>query len=93
MKRIIIKRLLYRDLENNHMYYGGEEYDGNIASYNILCMIYEEGKHEWGPSCKSLYQKNVDGEWQYQVYVNQFEYAEKSWYNLMFDNIKRILRM
>lgn len=93
MKRIIVKRLLYRDLTNNNIYYGGEEYDGDIASYNILCMIYEEGKHEWGPSCKSLYQKNANGEWQYQVYVNQFEYAEKSWYNLLTDNIKRILRM
>ena len=93
MKRIIVKRLLYRDLENNHMYYGGEEYDGNIETYNILCTIYEDGKHEWGPSYKSLYQKNANGEWRYQIYVNQFEYAEKSWYNLMFDNIKRILRM
>ena len=91
MKRIIVKRLLYRDLENNHMYYGGEEYDGDIASYNILCMIYEEGKHEWGPSYKSLYQKNANGEWQYQVYVNQFEYAEKSWYNLLWDWIRRII--
>lgn len=93
MKRIFVKRLLYRDVVNNQMYYGGEEYDGDITAYNILCMIYEEGKHEWGPYCKSLYQKNTNGELQYQIYVNQFEYAEKSWYDLLADNIKRILRM
>ena len=91
MKRIKVKRLVYHHLITNEVHYGGEEYDGDIASYNILCMIYEEGKHEWGPSCKSLYQKNANGEWQYQVYVNQFEYAEKSWYNLFWDWVRRII--
>ena len=91
MKRIIVKRLLYRDLENNRTYYGGEEYDGNTETYNILCTIYEDGKHEWGPSYKSLYQRNANGEWQYQIYVNRFEYAEKSWYNLVWDWVRRIV--
>ena len=91
MKRVYVKRLFYRDLENNHTYYGGEEYDGNTETYNILCTIYEDGKHEWGPSYKSLYQKNANGEWQYQIYVNRFEYVEKSWYNLIWDWVRRII--
>ena len=91
MKRVYVKRLLYRDLENNRTYYGGEEYDGNTETYNILCTIYEDGKHEWGPSYKSLYQRNANGEWQYQIYVNRFEYAEKSWYNLVWDWVRRIV--
>lgn len=91
MKRIKVKRLVYHHLITNEIYYGGEEYDGNTETYNILCTIYEDGKHEWGPSYKSLYQRNADGEWQYQIYVNRFEYAEKSWYNLVWDWIRRVV--
>lgn len=93
MKRVITKRLLYREMATNHLFYGGEEYDGRLTNKNILDSIYEIGKHEWCPHCLSLYQKNNKGDLVYQIYVEQFEYAEKSWYNLLADNIKRILRI
>ena len=91
MKRIIVKRLLYRHMRTNEVFYGGEEYDGHLTANNILGSIYTAGKHEWCPNKHSLYQYNDKGELQYQIYVNQFEYYQKSWYNILFDNIKRIL--
>ena len=93
MKRIITKRLLYRNMNTNEIFYGAEEYDGHLSNHNILGSIYEVGKHEWCPYTLSLYQKNQNGELVYQIYVEQFEYAVKSWYNLLADNIKRILRI
>lgn len=93
MKRVIVKRLLYRNVKTNEMLYGGQEYDGCLTNENILGSIYELGKHEWCSHCLSLYQRDANGEIQYQIYVNQFEYAEKSWYNLLSDTIKRILRI
>ena len=91
MKRVIVKRLMYRDMRTNHVFYGGEEYDGKLTNYNILGSIYESGKHEWCPYCLSLYQKDSNGNFKYQIYVNQFEYAEKSWYNLFWDWVRRIV--
>ena len=93
MKKIIVKRLLYQHMRTNEVFYGGEEYDGHLTAENILGSIYTVGKHEWGPRGCSLYQLNNKGELQYQIYVNQFEYYQKSWYDLLFDNIKRILRI
>lgn len=93
MKRVITKRLLYRNMNTNELFYGAEEYDGHLTNENILGAIYEVGKHEWCPHCLSLYQKNQNGELVYQIYVEQFEYAVKSWYNLLSDSIKRILRI
>ena len=93
MKRVIVKRLMYRNMANNEIYYGAEEYDGHLTNANILGAIYEVGKHEWCPHCLSLYQKNQNGDLIYQIYVEQFEYAVKSWYNLLADSIKRLLRI
>lgn len=93
MKRIITKRLLYRNMATNELFYGGEEYDGHLTDYDILNNIYEPDKYEWCFHCVSLYQKNQNGDLVYQIYVEQFEYAVKSWYNLLADNIKRILRI
>lgn len=93
MKRIITKRLLYRNMATNELYYGAEEYDGHLTNENILSAIYEVGKYEWCPYCLSLYQKNQNGELIYQIYVEQFEYAVKSWYNLFADSVKRIFRI
>jgi hypothetical protein len=91
MKRIITKRLLYRNIYTNELFYGGEEYDGHLTNYNILGSIYVIGKHEWCPYCLSLYQRNQNGDFVYQIYVEQFEYAEKSWYNLFWDWVRRII--
>lgn len=93
MKKIIIKRLLYKSMLTGEIHLGATEYDGHLTNENILGAIYEVGKHEWCPHCLSLYQRNQYGDFVYQIYVEQFEYAEKSWYNLLTDNIKRILRI
>ena len=93
MKRVITKRLLYKNMLTGEILFGATEYDGHLTNENILGTIYEVGKHEWCPYDLSLYQKNQDGDLVYQIYVEQFEYAEKSWYNLLADNIKRILRI
>ena len=93
MKRIKIKRLAYRHLRTNEIAYGGEEYDANLTNHNILGAIFTLGKHEWCPDGYSLYQINQNNELVYRIYVEQFEYLEKSWYNLLADNIKRILRI
>ncbi len=93
MKKVITKRLLYKSMLTGEIHLGAIEYDGHLTSENILSAIYEVGKHEWCPYDLSLYQKNQNGDLVYQIYVEQFEYAEKSWYNLLADNIKRILRI
>ena len=91
VKRVIVKRLLYRNVDNNHLFYGGEEYDGHLSAENILSSIYTVNKHIWSANRKSLYQLDMNGKMQYQIYVESFEYCEKSWYNLFIDDIKRIL--
>lgn len=91
MKRVITKRLLYRNMVTNELFYGAEEYDGHLTNHNILSSIYTIGKYEWCPHSLSLYQKNQSGDLVYQIYVEQFEYAEKSWYNLLWDWIRRIV--
>ena len=93
MKRVVTKRLLYKSMLTGEIYLGATEYDGHLTNENILGAIYEVGKYEWCPYCLSLYQKNQNGDLVYQIYVEQFEYAVKSWYNLLADSIKRILRI
>ena len=93
MKRVITKRLLYKSMLTGEIHLGATEYDGHLTNENILGAIYEVGKHEWCPYDLSLYQKNQNGDLVYQIYVEQFEYMVKSWYNLFIDNIKRILRI
>ena len=91
MKRVVTKRLLYKSMLTGEIHLGATEYDGHLTNENILGAIYEVGKHEWCPYCLSLYQKNQNGDLVYQIYVEQFEYAEKSWYNLLWDWIRRVV--
>ena len=91
MKRVITKRLLYKSMLTGEILLGATEYDGHLTNENILGAIYEVGKHEWCPYDLSLYQKNQNGDLVYQIYVEQFEYAEKSWYNLLWDWVRRII--
>lgn len=91
MKRVIVKRLMYRDMRTNHIFYGGEEYDGRLTNENILGAIYTLGKHEWCPGHYGLYQLNQNGEIVYKIMVQAFEYAEKSWYNLFWDWVRRAI--
>lgn len=91
MKRVTTKRLLYKSMLTGEIHLGATEYDGHLTNENILGAIYEVGKHEWCPYDLSLYQKNQNGDLVYQIYVEQFEYAEKSWYNLLWDWVRRVI--
>ena len=77
MKRIKVKRLLYKSILTGEIHLGAIEYDSHLTNENILGAIYEVGKHEWCPYSLSLYQKNQNGDAIYQIFVEQFEYAEK----------------
>lgn len=93
MKRIITKRLMYRNMVTNEISFGAEEYDGHLTNENILGAVYTLGKHEWCPHALALYQLNNKGELVYQITIEEFTHYQKSWYNLFFDSIKRILRI
>lgn len=93
MRKIAIKRLVYNHLGTGEVCYGGEEYDGNLTDENILGAIHEIGKTEWCPNGYGLYQLNSNGDLVYRISVETFYQYQKSWYNLFFDSIKRILRI
>lgn len=93
MKRIITKRLMYRNLITNEISYGAEEYDSYLTNENILGAVYTIGKHEWHPHSLSLYQLNNRGELIYHITIEEFIHYQKSWYNHLSDSIKRILRI
>ena len=92
MKRIKVKRLLYKSMLTGEIHVGATEYDGHLTNENILGAIYTIGKHIWHNDY-SLYQLDDNGMPIYQIYVNQFEQYQKSWYDLLMDEIKRILRI
>jgi hypothetical protein len=93
VKKIAIKRLVYNHLGTGEVCYGGQEYDSNLTDENILGAIFTLGKHEWHPGMVGIYQLNTNGELKYRITVETFYRYQKSWYNLLADNIKRILRI
>jgi len=93
MKKMIIKRLVYHNMVNNEISYSAEQYDGQLTNENILGAVYTLGKHEWCPYHLGLYQYNTNGELVYRITIEEFEQYQKSWYNLLSDSIKRILRI
>lgn len=108
MKKIKVKRLAYYNLITNDILWGAEEYDGNLTDENILDSVHELGKTEWrptnwiGPGNKwknELWLLKPDpnnSNVKYptcRICVETFYRYEKSWYNLLFDSIKRILRI
>jgi len=93
MKKIKVKRLAYYNLITNDILWGGEEYDGHLTDENILGAIHEIGKTEWCPNCLGLYKLNSNGELTHRIVVETFYQYQKSWYNLLSDIIKRILRI
>jgi hypothetical protein len=91
MKRIKVKRLVYYHLGTHEVHYGGFEYDNNLTDYDILGAIFTLGKHEWHPSMIGIYQLNDKGELQYRITVETFYKYQKSWYNLFWDWIRRVV--
>lgn len=107
MKKIAVKRLAYYNQTTKDIQWGAEEYDGNLTDENILGSIHEVGKTQWlptnwvGPGDKwenELWLLKPDPNNPNVKYpvaricVETFYQYQKSWYNLLFDSIKRILR-
>jgi hypothetical protein len=108
MKVIKVKRLVYSKLGCNEVIYGGIEYDGNLSDENILNSVHELGKTKWlsanwvGPE-----DEGEDELWllkpdsnnpnikypTYHIFVDTFYRYEKTWWDNLCDNIKRILRI
>ncbi len=97
MKRIVVKRLMYHNLATNEIAFGGEEYSGRLTDENILGYIHEEGKtiFQGGKGCDVephlLLMKN--GKFTHRITVESFYQYQKSWYDFLYDYIKRILRI
>lgn len=106
MKRIKVKRLVYSKLGSGEVIYGGEEYDGNLTDDNILNAIHEVGKTEWhptnwiGPGDKWKNElwllkpapNNPNVKYPtYRIHVDTFYQYQKSWYNLLWDWIRRVI--
>lgn len=86
MKKIQVKRLIYTDGASPDRI-GEHDYDGALSDYNILCSVHEVGKTQWiGPSLWLM--KN--GRPIYRITVGTFTQYQKSWYNLLFDAVRRI---
>ena len=91
MKRIKVKRLLYKSLLTGEVHLGAAEYDSHLTNENILGVIYEVGKHEWHPGMEGIYQVNANDELVYRITVETFNRYQKSWYNLLWDWVRRII--
>ena len=91
MKQIIVKRLMYDNVITHERFYGAEEYDGETPNWQILSSICTVGKYEWIPHFCALYQFDKNGKVTYQVTVEEFRRFQKSWYNLVWDWVRRIV--
>lgn len=91
MKRIIVKRLVYTHLSTGEVHLGSTEYNGDLTDENILGSIFHIGKHEWHPGMIGIYQLNSNGECAYRITVEKFYQYQKSWYNLFWDWIRRVV--
>lgn len=98
MRKIAVKRIIYapnyatlwREQFSPEVCIGGEEYDGKLTDHNILSAMIEVGKWYWASSYGDCLIR-ADG-LQY-ARVHTFYQYQKSWYNLLSDSIKRILRI
>ena len=86
MKKITVKRLVYRD-GNGNTKFGGVEYDGALTDDNILGAVHEVGKTQWIGEGLWLMRNGVPI---YRITVEPFYRYQKSWYNLLLDALRRI---
>ena len=91
MRKIKVKRLIYNHLGTGEIHYGGYEFDGNLTDDNILGTIFTLGKHQWRPNGYGMYQLNQKGELVYRIGVETFYRYQKSWYNRLWDCVRRII--
>lgn len=98
---------MYHSPNSGDWFVGGVEYDADLTDESILGFVHEVGKTEWRPSNwigpgdkwgQELWLLKPDPrnpEVKYAVYritVETFYQYQKSWYDVVFDAIKRILR-
>lgn len=87
MKKIIVKRLMYRSPASGDTFYGGETFDGNLSDDNILGAIHEIGKTTWvGDQLWAIRGNDLV----YQITVEEFVQYQKRWFELLWDQIRRI---
>ena len=92
MKKTNVKRLLYFQVGTGKILYGGESYDENLTSHAILCSVYTAGKHVWSSNrydYPALYQLDEHGQVKYIISVQKICQYQKSWYNLLWDWVRR----
>ena len=87
MRKVIIKRLVYSDGQG-HEHIGGTQYDGHLSDENILGAIHEVGKTQWIGQSLWLMKQGVPV---YRIHVEAFPQYTKSWYDLVFDILRRII--
>ena len=87
MKKIRIKRLIFtNDLGESLI--GSKEFDGALDDYNILNAIHEVGRTEWLGSSLWYLKDNAP---KYRITVETFYQYQKSWYNLLWDWVRRVV--
>lgn len=97
MRKIAIKRIIYsedygslwHEMLPSSIIIGSEEYDGRMSDFNILGAMIEIGKWDWASSYGDCVMR-VDGVRMYAK-VHTFYQYQKSWYNLLWDWIRRIV--
>ena len=95
MRKIKVKRLVYFQVGTGKVFPGAESYDGNLYSHAILCSVYTKGKHEWSVNqydYPALYQMDEHGKLKYIIHVQNFYQYQKTWIDMLCDEIKRALQ-
>lgn len=87
MKKMRVKRLVYRDWTGAIMAIGDRTYDIKLDEYNILNSIHEINKTIWINDQLWLLD---NGNPKYYILVEPFYQYEKHWYELLIDAIRRI---
>lgn len=86
MKKVIVKRLIYRD-GNGKEIIGNTEYNGSLTDDNILNAVHEVGRTQWiGQSLWLM----KSGRPIYHITVAPFTQYQKRWYENLFDTVRKI---
>lgn len=86
MKKIIVKRLIYRDGNGNEII-GNTEYNGNLTDANILGAVHEVGRTQW--IGQTLWVMKC-GRPIYSISVVLFTQYQKRWYESLLDAVRRV---